>query len=129
HPDIAARDLPAHLFSPGYVDAANADVLIEQLVRGVRLESLDGLLEAGPVVVAQLSIDPLRHATAQAGLVKHETGFGIGHALGAREINRNAHRGADTGLLDQRIDRALTRTHRGDDLAPVFDRTARRIEQ
>src|SRR5947209_5381031 len=67
HPDIvAARDLPTHPFNPGYVDAANADVLTEQLVSGVRLEFLDGLRQAGFVVVAELLLlDPLRHAAAQ----------------------------------------------------------------
>jgi hypothetical protein len=63
-----------------------------------------------------------------ADFVRQCSGSAVPVARGAGEKKRNAHRGAEVGLLDQRINRAITRTDRGNDLAPIFDRAARRVE-
>ena len=54
HPDIAAPDFLAHSFKPGRADAADADVVTEELVRGVRLDGLDGLRDEDFLGIAEL---------------------------------------------------------------------------
>src|SRR5215207_402570 len=92
HPDLAARDFLTHPGKPGHINPADADVVTEKLVGGLRLDCLDGLREEGFLGLAELlSLHVFPGVTVQAGLVKHKVSFGIGDALGASEKNRNAH--------------------------------------
>src|SRR6185312_11744009 len=79
HPDIAARDFLTHPGKPDPADTADADVVAEEIVRDLRLDRLDGLREQSCLGLAELLLlDTFPAAAAQAGLVKHEVGFGVG---------------------------------------------------
>ena len=47
HPDIAARDFLTHPGKPGHVNPADADVVAEKVVGGLRLHCLDGFARGG----------------------------------------------------------------------------------
>ena len=87
HPGIAALDFLAHPGNPDRADAARIPMsLRNKSVGGLRLDRLDDLREASCLGLAELlPLDVFPGAAVQAGLVKHEVGFGVGYPRGAGE--------------------------------------------